>query len=465
VDAQSLWDILSAHGKKVGVMNVPVTYPPHAVNGFMITGLLSPTMAEVTYPPDLLEPYESELGKYRVMPSIQYKPGNEGEFIRDLSSLVDTRAKFASKLMRDHPWDLMMVHFLATDLAQHALWRHMDPTHPHHEPGNSYQDAIQSIYQRVDSAIGTLLNQLDGETTVIVMSDHGFGPLYGVANLNILLLEKGLMHLRRDPLTQLRAFLFRLGLTPAFVYKWLARLNLQNVVSRVSKSTRNSVFSQFLSFSDVDWRRTIAYSLGHMGQVYINVKGREPHGVIERGGRTGISRDYEQAREQVISALSTLDTPDGRPMLSQVIPSEVLSRGEHADKGADLHLVLDDYHYISCPLFATDWSVISKQIRGDSGSHRLHGILIARGPGIRAGKVDGARIVDLAPTMLRLLDCPIPADMDGRVLTRVIKSTPLDAYPLQTQVTKLPAKQASYVLSDAEEAELEARLRGLGYLG
>jgi predicted AlkP superfamily phosphohydrolase/phosphomutase len=466
VGARALWDILSAHGSSVGVMNVPVTYPPHAVNGFMITGLLSPSNAQITYPSDLLTRYNGKLPRYRVMPTVQYKPGNEEAFIQDLEALVDIRAEFAAQLMQDHrPWDFMMVHFLATDLVQHALWRHMDPSHPRHEPGNPFQDAILHIYQHVDAALGRLLATLDGETTVMVMSDHGFGPLHGVVNLNMLLLKEGLLRLKRDPLTQIRAFLSQHGMTPAQAYEWLVRLNLQNIVSRVSKSTRNAVFNKFLSFDDIDWSRTIAYSLGHMGQVYVNVKGREPNGIVERGV------DCERACERVISALYTLTTPDGRPMVERIIRKHEITAGEHADEGPDLHVMLDGYRYISCPLFATDGNVISKQIRGDSGCHRLHGILIAQGPHIRAGgQVKSARIVDLAPTTLHLMGHPTPGDMDGHVLTGILTPAFLARYPAQVEATAAQTSQGAdsqqpYFLSDQEEAELELRLKGLGYLG
>jgi predicted AlkP superfamily phosphohydrolase/phosphomutase len=476
VDSPTLWDILSAQGKRVGVVNVPVTYPPRPVNGFMITGLLSPTNQQISYPSDLLARYDGEKAQnkthYRVVPSVQYKPGNEAEFIQDLESLIGERARYAIRLMDDHPWDFMMVHFLATDLAQHALWRYMDTSHPQHETGNPFQDAILRVYQRADTAVGALLDRLDDETTVIVMSDHGFGPLHGVVNLNMLLWQAGLLHFKRTPMAQLRAFTFRHGLTPALAYHWLARLNLQNVVSRVSKSTRNAVFNKFLSFEDVDWKRTIAYSLGHMGQIYLNIKGREApptrSGTVERNGRIGPALDYERACERVIEALQTLKTPDGRPMLDQAIRQSVLSPGSHLDEGPDLHVVLDGYRYISCPLFATDGNVISQQIRGDSGSHRMHGVLIACGPHIAKGAaVSKAHIVDLAPTVLHVLGCPIPDDMDGRVLTEI-----LDASREHSPNPRHPAEpaypvpeQERHVLSDDEEAELQARLKGFGYLG
>jgi predicted AlkP superfamily phosphohydrolase/phosphomutase len=449
VKAQPLWDILSAQGRHVGVMNVPVTYPPHPVNGFMISGLLSPSTAQVTYPDDLLERYEHG-SKYRVMPSIQYKPGNEHQFLQDLESLADTRALFASRLMRDRPWDFLMVHFLAVDLAQHALWRYMDPAHPQHVPDNPFQHAIQRIYQRVDRAMGKLLQQVDDETTVIVMSDHGFGPLHGVVNLNILLWEQGLLHFKRTPWTRLRAALFHRGLTPKAIYDWLVRFNLQDIVARVGKSTRNAVYNKFLSFDDVDWDRTIAYSLGHMGQIYVNVEGRERRGIVARGAA------YEEAVERVVAALDTLTLPDGQRMVERVIRASELPGGKYADEGPDLHVVLDGYRYISCPLFATDGSVLSKQ---------MHGVFVAAGPGIQAGtRTENARIVDLAPTVLYLMGCPVPDDMDGRVLTDVITPRFLEQHAPPLQATGCYAAPAAVSLSAGEESELRLRLKGLGYL-
>ena len=459
IKAPTLWDILSAHGKRVGVINVPVTYPPHPVNGFLVSGLLSPSAAQVTYPADLFQRYsQDEATQYRVMPSIQYTPGNEQPFLRDLESLIDTRTRFADRMMRE-PWDFMMVHFLATDLVQHALWRHMDPGHPGHSTGNPHQDAIQRIFQRVDRAIDTLLRHVDDETTVIVMSDHGFGPLHGVVNLNMLLWKSGLLHLKKTPLAQLRAAMFRLGITPKLAYSLLAHLHLQNIVARVAKSTRNAVYNKFLSFKDIDWSRTIAYSLGHMGQIYINVKGRERHGIVEQG------TDYDRAVDQVVAALRTLTTPEGRPLLDRVIRSSELSGGAYAEEGPDLHLVLDGYRYISCPLFATDSHVISKQIRGDSGSHRQHGLFIAAGPHFRPDmRLDGARIIDLAPTTLQLMGCPIPQDMDGRVIIGPPSPEQLQEHSLPLQAGIDYTAPATLTLSGREEAELEQRLRGLGYL-
>jgi len=209
-----------------------------------------------------------------------------------------------------------------------------------------------------------------------------------------------------------------------------------------------------------------------MGQIYLNIKGREAPptrlGTTERNGRTGPVLDYDRTCERVIEALQTLKTPNGRPMLDQVIRQSALSPGAHRDEGPDLHVILDGYRYISCPLFATDGNVISRQIRGDSGSHRMYGILIACGPHItRGASVTNARIVDLAPTVLHMLGCSIPDDMDGRVLTEILDaSRELSPQPRHLAEPVHPVQEKErHVLSDDEEAELQARLKGFGYLG
>ena len=105
IDGRTLWDLLSSYGARVGIMGVPVTYPPSPVNGYMITGLLSPKGAEISYPQGFLSRYEEELGRYRVAPSIGYKRGKEEPFLADLRDMVRQRGRFALKLMEGEPWD------------------------------------------------------------------------------------------------------------------------------------------------------------------------------------------------------------------------------------------------------------------------------------------------------------------------------------------------------------------------
>jgi predicted AlkP superfamily phosphohydrolase/phosphomutase len=460
IHSKLLWELLSEAGYSVGVLNVPITYPPRAIHGYMVPGLLSPDQGKTVYPADLLKPYEAELGKYRLTPNVQYKPGNEDEFIADLHDLIDTQLRYALRLMIDHPTDVMMLHFLASDNGSHALWRFMDETHPRYDPALAakYGDALQKVYQHLDEAVAQVSAAAGPTANVIVMSDHGFGPLHRTINLNILLLEQGLMHLKPNFFTQLRYWLFRHGLTPAGVYKILAKLGLQNITARVSRKARNQVVGKFLSFEDVDWSRTIAYAMGHVGQIYINLKGREPHGLVEPD-------DYLAARQKVTDALLTLKDPDnGQSLVDRIIPREEAASGPYRDQGADLHLILDGYKTIAFPLFATEGRVLTPQIRGDSGCHRLHGIFIGAGSAFEeAASISKARIIDLAPTILHILNVPVPQDMDGRVLSEAL--TP----ELRARATQIgeaaSSSQAPLDFNSDEQAEIEDRLRALGYLG
>ncbi|MEW5987344.1 MAG: alkaline phosphatase family protein [Chloroflexota bacterium] len=458
IRSPSLWELLSAAGRRVGVLNVPVTYPPPPVNGFLVAGLLAPPGREIAYPPGFLARYEAELGPYRVTPGVQHKLGNEDVFIADLENLMEQRTRYALRLMQAEAWDFFMVHYLALDVAQHALWWAMDATHPRHdaESATRYGNAIRHLYQRADAALGQYLDQLPDDTTVVVMSDHGFGPLHWVVNLNLLLLEAGLLHLKRNPWVQLKAALFRRGLTPAAVYRQLARFGLQNVVWRVSRQVRNKIVDSFLSFEDVDWSRTQAYSMGHVGQIYVNVRGREPQGMVEPG-------EVEEVLQRVVTALESLRDPDsGRPLLERVVRGSEAAHGPYAGRAPDLHVVLDNYRCIAFPLFAADGRIVTRQIRGDSGSHRREGILLVWGPGVPAGAtIQGARIEDVAPTILHLLGLPVPEYMDGRPLD-VVGGSPLVASPAMEYETAATDYQP---LSAEEEAAVQARLRGLGYLG
>jgi predicted AlkP superfamily phosphohydrolase/phosphomutase len=449
----TIWQQLSNAGCKVGVLNVPVTYPPQPLNGFMISGILSPKGGDISYPTDLLSRYSGELGEYRVAPKIQYKQGNEADYIQDIRDLIDTHGRWALHLMENEPWDVLMVHFIALDIMMHALWRFMDQTHPRHE-SSPYQHAIRDAYQLVDEYIGKMLDMLPDDANVLVMSDHGFGPLHNMVNLNVFLMEKGLLKLRRDPWTQVKANAFRQGITPAMVYHAVEKIGLQNMATRVSKDTRNNVVGKFLSFDSVDWSKTTAYSMGHVGQVYLNVAGREPNGIVTEA-------NYEQKRQEVIEALSELKDDNGRPLVTKIILRDETYHGPYAEFGPDIHLILDDYNMIAFPLFATDNNVITQQIRGDSGCHRREGILIANGASIvQNGHQDEANILDLAPTILHLLGHPVPRRMDGRVLTEIFRHPGEISY-LDDEEESITESQS---LSDEETAQVEERLRSLGYL-
>lgn len=435
----TLWDLLSRAGLRAGVLNVPVTYPPRPLNGYLVPGLLSPDQGQTTYPPNFLAPYRDELGPYRLTPTTLFQPGRETAFIADLNQVLETQIRYALCIARDHPSDFLMVHFLVTDIAQHALWRHLDSSHPWHDRAQAqrYGHAVRELFGRIDAALGQLLIRLPGDTTVMVMSDHGFGPLHHVVNLNNLFLAAGLLTLKAKPGVLLRH-----------------RLAQQRRLARIGWRLLRRQGRKLLDFDDVDWSRTVAYSMGHMGQVFVNLRGREPQGVVAL-------RDYEATLTRVVEALETLRYPhSGLPL-----PSETL-RGEGGPQhGPDLHVILDGYRAVAYPQFVADGQIVTEQRHGNSGDHRLHGMFVAAGPDIRPGqRISDARIVDLAPTILHLLGVAAPANMDGRVLTEALTPAAASRQPAVSGAANGEPRAAGD-LTLAEQARIEAQLRGLGYLG
>ena len=188
--------------------------------------------------------------------------------------------------------------------------------------------------------------------------------------------------------------------------------------------------------------------------MYLNRVGREPHGIVT-------DADYDRRLAEVSDALAELRDESGAPILTHLWRGHDVYRGPYAELGPDLHLELDHYAMIACPLFATEGRVMTRQIRGDSGCHRREGIFIAGGAGIRSGvALPEASILDLAPTLLHLLGEAVPREMDGRVLSEAL----VDPAPVRIEESNGAdvAAEQGFGAEDAEQ--IEARLRGLGYL-
>ncbi len=443
--ARPFWHHLSNAGRRVGVLNVPLTYPPSPVNGFIVPGLLSPDEGATTFPPDFLAPYRAELGPYRLVPHLAYRPERIDSFVAELRQVTATQIAYALRIAREHPTDFLMVHFFTPDLAQHKLWHTLDETHPWYRPALAARlgTAVRDIFAQIDQGLEALLALLPGDTTVVLMSDHGFGPQHEVVNLNNYFLQTGVMALQTTARVRLRA--------------WAARR--QPVAGAAVRLSRLWGRERLLGFADVDWSKTRAYARGHMGQVYLNLQGREPQGIVRPA-------DYHAVRAEIVGLLQSLRWPDGsRPLIETIIPNEAVTHGPYRQDGPDLHVIMAGYRALAYPLFAADGRLVTQQPLVDSGNHRPEGIFIAAGPPVRqGGVVSGARLVDLAPTALHLLGVPPPDDMDGRVLTEIFTTE----FNRQTPVTHQPGQDGAatpLALTDREQEHLTARLRALGYLG
>lgn len=464
IKAEPFWVTAGRWGKKVGMINVPVTYPPYEVNGFMVTGLLTPRSSRTfTYPEGLAQELEEEIGGYRVNLDHFYAKGMAGRFIEDLRTLVDTRTRAAKYLMTRYEWDFFMVHYIATDWVQHFLWHCMDRRHPRFDEAEAelYGDSILEIYQRIDGAIGSLIERLDDDVVLLLMSDHGFGSFHKYIYLNNWLLQQGLLQLKGSPMTRIKTSLFRLGFTPSSLYQALAKMRLVKVAYKARKKQRYDLLRvMFLSSRDIDWSRTRAYSAGNVGQVFINLKGREPQGIVEPG------QEYEELRQQIITELADLrDTETGDRVAEQVFKREEVYSGEYTDQLADILILPRNLEYIATGLSEFVSNKIMAPSFAYTGTHRMDGIFMLRGDGLRRGcDAQDAHIVDMAPTILHLLGLPIPQGMDGSVLTELFDQQFLASRPVEYTDEALTRRPGGPGLSEEEAEEVRERLRGLGYV-
>lgn len=466
--ARAIWDLMSQAGRRVVVVNVPMTYPPHPVNGAMITGLFTPRggnlwEVDFTYPDHLREQLRQQHERYIVHPTEVYARGQVERMLAELHFELEQRTDVMLDLMQAHNPDFAMVVYNGTDKIGHALWHCLDPQHPFHDLDEAarYKPAVQEYFQAVDQTLARLLEAVDDETYVALMSDHGMGPIYNFVYLNNWLLEEGYLRLRSDLVTRIKQAAFRLGLTPINVYDGLVKLGLARLRTRVDFNPRERLLTRyFLSLNNVDWGCTRAYSLGNIGQIYLNVRGREPEGIVERGA------EYEAVRDEIIARLRALHDPQsGRPIMTEIYRREELYDGPYLEEGPDIVILPRNLEYQAAGTSAFMHNRVLGLPRGNAGGHRMDGIWLLKGPGVCAGlRMDGARIVDLAPTLLHLANLPVPMDVDGVVLREAFEPDFLQFRPEQRKGTAWTGRSEGGIYSAAEEREITQRLTDLGYM-
>lgn len=466
MDGKSLWRYLSDAGKDVGVMGVPLTYPPEPINGFMITGLLTPFgRRDFTYPPALLEELEDQVGSYLLRHDEKYRPNNPYAFINEQLEILENNTQVAHYLLKNKAWDMFMVHFLGTDCVQHELWHTLDPTHPNHDPAEVERlgNVIEDFFGHVDASIGRLLAAIDDDTAVIVMSDHGFGPVYKFINFNTWLIQQGLLRLKNTLGTRLRYVLFRLGFNYNVLGHWVLKLGLGKQAKRMGRAKREDWQRRiFLSLNDVDWAQSKVYSIGNFGQLFVNLKGREPCGIVSPGA------EYENLINDLTERLQAMKDPDtDEPVIEQIFRKEEIYQGPYTSRAPDLMFTTRNMEYKAMGLSDFSSNRVFDPVYGTTGHHRMNGILICYGPGKfkQGAETVDARIYDLAPTILYLLGQDIPLEMDGKVLLELFTDEFRKNHPVvyaEADTSETMKDQMS--LTDQEKAQLESMLRSLGYV-
>jgi len=468
--APTIYSLLSQYGRKVVALNIPMTYPPTPVNGVMVSGMPTPsTDVRFTYPEQTYQEILDAVGDYILYPDPgeAYSDSGIDSFLEKLYRSADLRMQtFAYLREREDP-DFAMMVFNGTDTISHALWKFMDPAHPLHDPAKAekYGNAIRDYYQYVDSLLGGVINSLDENTTLMVMSDHGFGPFHKFIHVNNWLIREGFMSIKSGAISRIKKASFQAGFTPMNVYNTLMQLGFGRLKREVVRGQGQDMLKTlFLSFEDVDWSRTEAYSLGNVGQIYINLAGREPSGCVQPG------EEYEQTRSRIMERLLELRDPDtGENVVEAVYRREDIYAGDYLDKAPDIVFMPTRLEYFGFGEYEFgSHKIIEAMERGISGTHRMNGIFLAYGAHVKPGtEVAGASLVDLAPTILHLMSASIPEQMDGRILEEAISPDfqPLDVAMDETWTAGDDGFGDDQGLTEDQKRVVAERLRGLGYVG
>jgi predicted AlkP superfamily phosphohydrolase/phosphomutase len=466
-DGVPIWELAGRAGLKSVVLSVPITYPPEKINGSMVSGFLTPLgKRDFAYPPSTLEDIERRFGPYQLYHRQVYSKRGVGRVLDELFKVLDFNVKVTRHMMQKTDWNLLFSHFWGTDRAQHELWHLLDENHPRYDPGEGsrFGPRLREFYRTLDKGLGELIADA-GDAHILIVSDHGFGPIHTFLAFNVWLRQMGYLTLKRDPATLFKRAAYTLGLTPVFFYRLsmalgLARLRLSGGFH--SRQKMQMLLDRFfLSLANVDWARTKAYSRGNYGQIYVNLKGREPHGSVEPG------EEYEKVRASIKEdLLSFRDPASGEKMFDRVYLREEIYEGPYLNEAPDIVFLPADMRNKALGTLDFTSNRFSFPVYGNSGDHRMNGIFLGLGPGFAEGrKLEPRSILDVAPTVLYLLGLSVPRQMDGQILAEALDPERLKRHPVKYADIELLGNARGGVLSTEDSDDIRRRLEGIGYVG
>lgn len=380
---ECIWDILSDNGKEVFVFNAPNVLYSYKINGFMVSGVICLSEDKLTYPENLREDlskmgYKRDLGDIETLWSL-----SDNELSRIHKEITDSQCKILFHFL-EKKWNFGFFVLTELDRIQHAFWNN--------------KDIVLSHYQNIDRNLNELLNRIDNETAIFIVSDHGFGPNERTFLINEWLANRGLLQRRKIFYVELSKALLKIQKRPIVVKMlrsiWKKFAPMRPLYLKLSKGA---------SRTPIQWDKTKAFSYATFGTIYLNLIGREPQGIVSR-------EDYEQLRTEIIDGLKEVPVKAYR--------REELYHGEYLESAPDIIIEIDGYVNSVSGIIG-----YGKEFRERFGGHhdRNNGTFIAWGPGIKKDFELKAKIYDVAPTILHMYEVPINRDIDGRVLREIFE--------------------------------------------
>jgi len=427
VKTNTLWDYIGSRGGRSIVINVPLTYPPKPLNGFMITGFPTPTQrGDYTYPRELLAMLKSKFGEVKIhKPRVLYRKGREEEITRTLIEITKQQAAITHYLMQLVHWNLAISVFDATDVIGHYFWAYLDKNHPKydHKLAEPVRRMVTDVHVELDRAIGKLNESVGDDHLELAISDHGFGPVYKGVYVNNWLLEQKYMYFKRSWAVRAKYLAYRHGFHVYNLLRAAKKLRLvKSVESAYSTKSRALRLLRLISltFDNIDWMRTRVYSYGNFGQLYVNLKGDEPEGIVSR-------EEVDSLVKELVAKIRVLEDPENHEhMFDSIYLAAELYNGPETGAAPDVIFLDTDMKYAPHRMFELGSNRLVTPHPVYSGNHKMDGVLFMKGKGVK--KIEDfpqaqINLIDLAPTILHYLGIRIPDDTDGRVLEEFFEAS------------------------------------------
>jgi len=366
VKEKAVWHYIGERGKKSVLVGIPPSYPPRPINGWLISCFITPdTSVNYTYPKELKGEIERLVGEYIF--DIVFRKENRDKVKEQLWEMTKKRFEVIRYLIQEKDWDYFKFVEIGLDRVHHAFWKYFDKNH-HLYPGdnNPYRNVIFDYYKLLDREIGKTLKLLDlDETAVIIASDHGIKAMKGAFAINQWFIKEGLLKIKNPEVLEKR---------------------------------RQIKFDEL----KVDWKKTVAWAWGgYYSRVFLNVKGREPMGVIE-------PEKYEEVRDEVAEMIKSIRGPNGEKWDTKIFYPEKTYPVVKGDK-PDMMVYLDNLNWRAAGTLGYENPYLRENDLGpDDAVHAEYGVFSLYLPGMEESKRANLTIYDFAPTVLKLFGIDIP---------------------------------------------------------
>ncbi|MDP6849560.1 MAG: alkaline phosphatase family protein [Planctomycetota bacterium] len=445
-----LASVLGRKGWSSGLFNVPMTFPPIPIEGWVVSGIPCPLNSSSLFSKPTMEAEFAEFLGHPYRADLNYSPWDgdtepESENLKryeslrkELFAIEKDRLNLLPILLNRHPVDLFFTVISITDRCQHYFWKFQDPAHAgwSEEGEKLYKEVIRDSYRLADEFVGKVRKEVGPSVPVALVSDHGFGPQNWDFHINCWLEEQDLLF--RTP-------------TPRWVFKFEPLRRAKGLLGKVAipkvRRKRNA------DFSDVDWSRTRAFCSLH--GICLNLRGREPEGIVSQD-------EAEDLLNEIRHRLQKVRLPDGSPAVDWFVDNNKTYKGHRVAEAPDLQFQMGK---LSC-LVKDDWNASEifseRRFAAVSGTHRFNGIFALAAPGVKKRKtIDGMHIRDTAPTLFHSLQLPVPSWMEGKAHEDLLSKHRKAVIEEEDIPINNRAKDG---FGTEDSSAVEESLRALGYL-